>query len=666
MAVAAILAALLLPLAPHPSPPFPVIITDSVQRYDVAPGIAYGGYTMRTADGPLAVHVLAVDLNDSDVHVNSALAGDRLVSQGETLTSMLDRTGSIAGINADYFDINHTNQPLNLLVQNGIMLRPPMTYPVTRPVLAIARDGIASIGEYTLAESAQFGGRTLTLVPFNDWPPRANAAELVTSSYGALPAASGVILAQLVAQGPVAPFGTYTVGSVIDASAQTTNPAGTYLAFGPQFDAANLPSTGESVQIEADAQPSLAQVQTAVGGGPLLVKNGAWYSDPHGPSSGEFATHMPASAVGITGDGTLLLFEVDGRQPDVSIGVLQPQLAALMIAFGVQTGMQFDGGGSSEMAARLPGDDRAEVVNVPSDGVERHIADALIISSSARGGAPVRIVTRPQAVHALPGAHVSLLAAEVDASGRTVRRWNVPIAAAKPEHAVLRIARDGLQTTVPLIVTAAPATLAIAPQHPVARRGERLQLTARAFDAGGDPVALPPHLAWSARGAQIAPDGILTAGSGDAAVAVRAGGAEARTNVIVGEHQVPIAFTQNDLPYDFTGAHIAAYANVTLPLQSRALGIALDVFGDGNGETLRTAVVTAINERFLYTIARVDWTGWRRVEVRFPLSLPQPLTLRSIYVVGRIGHAPPVTRAGRLMLRDVREIVAGAGGSSSK
>ncbi len=72
------------------------------------------------------------------------------------------------------------------------------------------------------------------------------------------------------------------------------------------------------------------------------------------------------------------------------------------------------------------------------------------------------------------------------------------------------------------------------------------------------------------------------------------------------------------------------------------------MFGDGNGEVLRLAVDNAINERFLYTMATVNWRGWRRVEFRFPAGLPQPITLKSVYVINRVGPMQPVTSAGAI------------------
>ncbi|HEU5478964.1 MAG TPA: phosphodiester glycosidase family protein, partial [Candidatus Tumulicola sp.] len=349
---------------------------------------------------------------------------------------------------------------------------------------------------------------------------------------------------------------TYRVSGIADNTAQ--QPAGYYLTIGPKaYGTVPLPNAGDTIAIQGSATPSLDSIEAAIGGGPLLVKDGAWYADPDGPNKGEFLTHMPASAAGITSDGTLLLFEIDGRQPALSIGVLQPQLASLMIAFGVVTGMQFDGGGSSTIVARLPGDMQASVLNSPSDGVERRVADALLVYSDAPTGPPAKIFATPQVVRALPGARVPLHVAVTDAAEHAVRtcpcnmRFRVIPASAgrvesgtfiagdKPEDAVIRVQSGALQMDLPVHVTTAVARGEILPPHPALTKNGRLQLNARAFDKEGYPIALPATLPWVTSTGSIDGRGAFVASDRDAIASVRLGDALVRQQITVGEHAVP-------------------------------------------------------------------------------------------------------------------------------
>lgn len=668
----ALLLAAALPLAPAPAAPFPHILSDASTLTELAPGITYGEYRMRTAEGPLSVHVLAVDPRERTVRLGTALAAETLVSPGETLSSMARRTGALAGINADYFDINQTNMPLNLLIEGGRYVRAPMR----RPVFAVRSDGTASIAEYTIAQTAAFSGQTFALAPQNDWPPRGPAAMLITSQYGSLHPAPGVTLFALQ---PQETPGRFDVLSQVETT--QVQPRGYYFALGPDADPSRFPPAGEPLTIATQGDPPLDGIVAAAGGGPLLVRDGAWYADPHGPSSGEFATHMPASAAGLRADGTMLFFEIDGRQPDLSVGLLQPQIAALAIAFGARTAMQFDGGGSSTMVARLPGDEQPQVVNSPSDGTERRIADALLVYSDAPRGPPVRLETRPQTIRAVPGAQTSLLVAAVDAGGHTVDSYKVHVTA-RSGMPPLALAHDGLRALVP-VETGAPDALEIDPRDPNVARGGRLELTLQAFDARGYPMLLPASLPWRTDSGRIDARGIFAAAAADAHVSVTVDGVTARSIVTVGEHLQALPFATQasfasapaggagslargpcatclTLAYDFSGTQRAAYANVSIPLAPATLGIEADVLGDGNGETLRAAVENAIHERFLITLSRITWRGWRHVALRLPAGFAQPGTLRSIYVVAKVGSEAALPLAGSVTIRDVSATLAGS------
>jgi len=359
--------------------------------------------------------------------------------------------------------------------------------------------------------------------------------------------------------------------------------------------------------------------------------------------------------------------------------------------------MAFDAGGSATMVTRQPGDETVSVRNSPSDGRERPVADGIFFYSDAPHGAASRLEAYPQTIRAVPGASVDVRVAAVDAAEH-------PAEAAAPTYRVspeslgtmsgntfsakragegaLVVQRGALRVAVPISVVETPARIDLSPAEPNAGRGERLQLRARAFDAKGYEIALPGTLNWSAIGGAISKDGVLTAGDRDASVAVRIGAASAQSRVTVGQHESELQLGTTSfstaprngpgelvkgvdcpnclgLAYDFTENERAAYvtADVTMP---KAIGVAFDVLGDGNGEYVRIALDNAINERVLLTAGRVGWNGWRTMTVKFPGSLPQPARLRSIYVLKQLNNEAPPVR-GRVVIRNVRMILAGSG-----
>ncbi|GMV32325.1 MAG: hypothetical protein DYG85_00310 [Chloroflexi bacterium CFX1] len=89
----------------------------------------------------------------------------------------------------------------------------------------------------------------------------------------------------------------------------------------------------------------------------------------------------PRTAVGLSKNGKwLTLMAVDGRQPGYSEGVTFPELAELLISYGVYTGVNMDGGGSTAMTVR-GFDGKARVLNSPIDmnqpGKERAVGNHL-------------------------------------------------------------------------------------------------------------------------------------------------------------------------------------------------------------------------------------------------------------------------------------------------
>ena len=84
----------------------------------------------------------------------------------------------------------------------------------------------------------------------------------------------------------------------------------------------------------------------------------------------------PRTAAGVDNRGNLLLVTVDGRAA-WSRGASLDEMAAIMKRYGAVQALNLDGGGSTTMAIG------GGVVNAPSDGRERPIADGLLVYGNA-------------------------------------------------------------------------------------------------------------------------------------------------------------------------------------------------------------------------------------------------------------------------------------------
>jgi hypothetical protein len=114
-------------------------------------------------------------------------------------------------------------------------------------------------------------------------------------------------------------------------------------------------------------------VADAIGGGPLLVQNGlAVLKAGEEFTRAQLVPRHPRTAVGQLANGRVILVAVDGRS-GASRGLRNWELALEMVRLGAVTAMGFDAGGSTTLAFD------GRVLNKPSDGAERSVADGLFV-----------------------------------------------------------------------------------------------------------------------------------------------------------------------------------------------------------------------------------------------------------------------------------------------
>ena len=215
-----------LPVTLAPPAPFPLVTEVSASRAFVAPGVSRADYLVRTSSGPLTIHVVAIDPREPTLRITAVLAHDRLTSEGETISSMARRTGAVAGINADYFDIGNTNQPVGIVIRDGILVRSP--YP--RVAFAATRTHDVRFTRFGFGGTATWGTTSVPVTGVNVWPPQGGAA-MLGPLFGALAPASGVTLA-LLAPSTAGPAGTYRVTGLASAATGFAQ-APVALALGP-------------------------------------------------------------------------------------------------------------------------------------------------------------------------------------------------------------------------------------------------------------------------------------------------------------------------------------------------------------------------------------------------------------------------------------------------
>lgn len=171
---------------------------------------------------------------------------------------------------------------------------------------------------------------------------------------------------------------------------------------------------GDDVKTEIEFTPSIENVETAFGGGTLLLKDGKKTEITHNA-----AGNNPRSAIGTNDDGTVVYFiTVDGRQ-NGSRGVSLSELADICLDLGCVNALNLDGGGSTQMVGKTLKDDSLHFINSPIEN--RKVINAPAIVSSAKSGDAAGAFIEAENDYVLAGDSVKLIVTPYD------KNYNKPL-----------------------------------------------------------------------------------------------------------------------------------------------------------------------------------------------------------------------------------------------
>lgn len=347
-----------------------------VRGQTLLPGVLYTRQVEFTSHGPVVVHVITAPKPTGLYALKPILSNDAILGR-ERVTSMQRRVSAeatVAGVNGDLFSWTD-GHPTGALIRGGVLDSAPVDF---RSTVGIDTDGLLHVDRVTMAGTWQGSGQR-RILGINE-PPRPNRTTLYTSAWGArTPAENGgaqAILQSFPPSKPNTPL-TATVASYATGGNQPIPAGGAVLvARGSQagFLAAEAP-VGANVTILLTLTPPWTNVPEAIGGGPIIVRNGKpVFRSFEGFTTVQLTPRSPRTGVGQLADGRIVLVAVDGRQPGYSTGLTNFELALTMQRLGCVTASALDSGGSTTMAFD------GKLLNRPSDrGGERAVAEALTL-----------------------------------------------------------------------------------------------------------------------------------------------------------------------------------------------------------------------------------------------------------------------------------------------
>ena len=347
----------------------------------IVPGAVYT-YTESDNGSPQKNYVF--DYNPKASAVEALAVYGANAFGGDTLSTNIALAESkgytvIAGVNGSPFDTSN-GTTTGTLISNGKIISSNSGVS-SYDSFAIKSDGTMFIGKSNLSFSYKTSnGTVINIDTINKQKKTDNSnVYLYTRDYysdtTSLANSTEVVLQIVSGEVAVGKKLEATVLEIKNNTKRTAVKEGQLVLVGKSLSALGNLKTGENLTfafVNNDTTNDWDDVLQSINGFYEILKDGnpVNTSDP--------AVH-PRTTIGFKADGSIVLYVVDGRQPTFSVGLTDLACAQYMKSLGCVAAIRMDGGGSSTMALRMPGDTTLTTVNSPSDGQERNDADGLLI-----------------------------------------------------------------------------------------------------------------------------------------------------------------------------------------------------------------------------------------------------------------------------------------------
>jgi Phosphodiester glycosidase/FlgD Ig-like domain len=346
------------------------------QGAPLLPGVTYDRTVVFTPHGVVVLHVITAPRPGGLYALTPVLARGTLTGGLEPVTEIqrdLSATATTAGITGDF--VRADGRPSGVWIGSGLLAQPPLA---SRSSIGIDAAGNVHVDRVKFFGTWQGTGQRRTLTGLNQ-PPTPGQTVLFTSAYGPrTPVVAGAAEAVLGAFPPTAP--NADLAGEVTATASGGGdpiPPGGAVVMAVGGAAAKLQAEARSettVHVRLGLQPAWDGVTAALGGGPLLVRNGkAVFRSLEDFTNDQVGARSARGAVGQLADGRIVLVAVDGGRPGYSSGLTGFELAQALVRLGAVTAAGLDPG--DDVTAAFDG----RLLNRPSGRAERAVKEALLV-----------------------------------------------------------------------------------------------------------------------------------------------------------------------------------------------------------------------------------------------------------------------------------------------
>lgn len=307
-----------------------------------------------------------MDIDPAIYDVRQAIAGGYISYGCRTVSTIAADNGAVAAVNGGYF-----NTDGQLIGCSRIDGQTAGTIYYARTSLGFMPDGTMKIGTVSYDAEVTLGDVTLPVSGVN-CPRGEDNLTLYNPLYGNTTDTNEFGTEYVIRDGRVVAIGNGNGRIPRDGMIVSVH--------GSSEEAFKDVKVGYRATIKENYYGELADAQNILGAGPELLRNGKINVTSRGEyfPSDIAVGKAPRTAVGIKGNGHVLLAVIDGRQSH-STGTTLAETAELMKMFGAVNAMNLDGGGSSEMVLN------GEIINSPSDGRERRVGNGIVVCRKFAG-----------------------------------------------------------------------------------------------------------------------------------------------------------------------------------------------------------------------------------------------------------------------------------------
>lgn len=355
----------------------PYSIYESRESQHLSSGVVHEKILKFTTAGWWNINVIRIDLKDEYTELKGLINPNGIPSR-DKVTTLVNKHNAVAAVNGDYFNYAPLPSAMGSLINNGEVISSPVELAYALPSFYLTQSNIGGVDylDRNIVVSNLNNGQEILVNTLNKVTSDFGTVTLLNNHWG--PKSIGSRFHNDLTEVLVVNDVVQDIRTGGEAFSIPTSNGYVLAVRGDKLSGLNL---NDRVSLQVATTPNVEDIKFAIGGGSIILKNGE-LSLTNIISKG----NEPRTGIAINKENTqLMLVTIDGRDNSFK-GVSQEMFGAILRDLGAYNAMNLDGGGSTAMAIKPVGEDKAQLVNKPSDGGERSVVNAVGVISNAPKG----------------------------------------------------------------------------------------------------------------------------------------------------------------------------------------------------------------------------------------------------------------------------------------